>query len=223
MLRAVIFDMDGLLVDSEAIAAQAMDDFLARYGFARRPEIHSQLLGRRLTDALHIVKEGYAMPEPVDDLIAIYAGMRLAALSGRVRPMPGALEIVAFAREAGLRIAVASSGMREHVTLSLAETGLAGRFDAEVTGEEVRQGKPAPDLFLRAAELLGVAPADAVVFEDAPNGVAAAVAAGIWVAAIPERHGGPVEFPVPPDVTLPDLHAAIGWLRTLGAGAAIPS
>jgi len=221
MIEAFIFDMDGLLVDSEPLAAKAMDDFLRRYGFDRRAEIHEQLLGRRLPEALAIVKAGYEMEDPLEELIARYGEMRLAALRG-VAPMPGAAEIIAFGRAAGMKLALATSGMRTHADLSLAETGLAGLFDAEVTGDEVTKGKPAPDLFLLAAERLGVDPAACIVFEDAPAGVMAAKAAEMRVVAVPSEINREHVLTHDPALVAPDLHAAIPWLREQGVGIVPP-
>ena len=218
MIQALIFDMDGLLVDSEPLAARAMDEFLTSYGLQRRDEVLSQLLGRRLPEAIAIVRDAYALQHPLEALIEQYGEMRLAALRGAVRLMPGALEVIEFGRAAGLAIALATSGMRTHAAVSLAETGLRGMFDAEVTGDEVERGKPAPDLFLLAAERIGVEPAGCVVFEDAPNGVIAAKAAGMRVAAVPAA-GHTTAFPEAPDVVLGSLLEAPAWLATLGVTA----
>ena len=130
-----------------------------------------------------------------------------------VTAMPGAREIVAFGREQNLPMALATSGMRAHADISLAETGLAGNFDVEVTGDEVQRGKPAPDLFLLAAERLGVSPETAVVFEDSPLGVEAAVAAGMAVIAIEGGRTVLPPFPVAPDLLVPTLIDALAWLR----------
>ncbi len=216
MIEALIFDMDGLLIDSEVLAATAMDQFLARYGLARDPEIHKQLLGRRLPEAIAIVRDAYSLDRPLEALIEEYGEMRVAALRGAVRAMPGAREIIAFGRAAELKIALATSGMRAHATISLEETGLTGLFDVEATGDEVERGKPEPDLFLRAAEKLGVDPANCVVFEDAPNGVVAARRAGMLVAAVPNATSMMHVFPVAADIVLPDLFAAPGWLARQG-------
>lgn len=223
MIRALIFDMDGLLVDSEPLAARAMDEFLTLHGLARRDEVMVQLLGRRLPEAIAIVRDAYALTHPLDALIEQYGAMRLAALRGAVRLLPGAVEAIEFGRAAGLSIALATSGMRAHAAVSLAETGLRGMFDAEVTGDEVQRGKPAPDLFLLAAERIGVDSAECVVFEDAPNGVIAAKAAGMRVAAVPAT-GHATAFPEAPDVVLGSLLEAPAWLATLGVVApATPS
>ncbi|MCA9858865.1 MAG: HAD hydrolase-like protein, partial [Thermomicrobiales bacterium] len=116
--RALIFDMDGLLVDSEGLAAEAMDRLLAEYRLERDPDIQPRLLGRRLVEALAIVRDGYGIDDELDVLIARYSFLRTEALRGSVRPMPGALEIVERARLAGYPLALATSGMRIHVDVS---------------------------------------------------------------------------------------------------------
>jgi HAD superfamily hydrolase (TIGR01509 family) len=215
-IKALIFDMDGLLVDSEPLAEVAMVDFLRRYGHERRAEVMGKLLGRRLPEAVAIVAEAYELPGPVDALILEYDTMRLDALRGRIQPMPGAHEIIAFAKQAGLKLALATSGQRSHADVSLAETGLAGSFAAEATGDDVERGKPAPDLFLLAAKRIGVEPARCVVLEDAPPGIAAADAAGMRSICVPNVKSKRLPFPVVPTVTVPDLAAAIPWLKAHG-------
>jgi HAD superfamily hydrolase (TIGR01509 family) len=215
-IKALIFDMDGLLVDTEHLAYQAMDAFLAKHQVERRQDIHDQMLGRRLPEAIAIVKEGYGLDHPLADLITDYTIMRRDTLIGNVRAMPGAREAVQFGHDAGLRVGLASSGLRDQVTLSLNEAGLQGLFEVEVTGDDVVRGKPAPDLFLKAAEELGINPEHCVVFEDAPAGIAAAVNAGMRAVAVPNDHSKLMEFPIPADTVLDSLHDAIPWLKSHG-------
>lgn len=211
-IEALIFDMDGLLVDSEGLAAVAMDRLLDSRGLVRRPDVHEKLLGRRLVEALAIVRDGYEIDEETDVLIAQYAVLRTEALRGAVQAMPGAHDIVARARRAGLPVALATSGMRVHVDISLGETGLAGRFDSETTGDDVNRGKPAPDLFLLAASRIGVAPGAAIVLEDSPLGVEAATNAGMRVIGVLGHPGRAASFPVAPTVLVQDLYEAADWL-----------
>lgn len=211
-VEALIFDMDGLLVDSEGLAAVAMDRLLESRGLERRPDVHEKLLGRRLVEALAIVRDGYEIDEETDVLIAQYAILRTEALRGSVQAMPGALEILDRARLAGLPVALATSGMRIHVDISLGETGLAGRFDSETTGDEVSRGKPAPDLFLLAAERIGIAPEAVVVLEDSPLGVEAAKNAGMRVIGVLGHPGREASFPAEPTVLVQDLFEAADWL-----------
>lgn len=204
--------MDGLLVDSEGLASIAMDRLLDGRGLPRRPDVHEKLLGRRLVEALAIVRDGYEIDDELDALVTQYAALRTEALRGSVRPMPGALEIVERARLAGLTIALATSGMRIHVDISLGETGLAGRFDSETTGDEVGRGKPAPDLFLMAAERIGMTPDDVIVLEDSPLGVEAAINAGMRVIAVIGHPDRQAAFPVEPTAVVQNLYEAASWL-----------
>ncbi|MGD9710673.1 MAG: HAD family hydrolase [Thermomicrobiales bacterium] len=207
-LRAVIFDLDGLLVDSEPLAAKAMATFLASYGIAVNPATQRRMLGRRLSEAMAIAREAYALPAPLERLTEQYSEARKAALRGSVTAMPGAAEILRTLREAGIPIALATSGMRSHADISLAETGLAELFDVEVTGDDVTRGKPAPDLFLLTAERLGVEPSHAVVLEDSPLGVAAAIAAGMRVIAVQKSGDSMPRFDITPTWQVPTLDEA---------------
>ena len=215
-IEGLVFDMDGLLVDSEPLAERALVELLRRHGREWRPGTLQAALGRRLPEAVAVLADVYGLDRPIDSLVAEFDDLRYDALVGNVRPMPGAVALVEFARASGLRLSLATSGTRRHVDLSLAEAGLADRFDAETTGDEVAHGKPAPDIFLLAAERIGVPSARCVVLEDAPSGLAAAAAAGmrrIWVPNAVSRNLTPDE---PPTVTLPNLGAAVGWLREQG-------
>lgn len=212
-IAALIFDLDGLLVDSEPIAAAAMERFLASFGAVPSEDIQRQMLGRRLSEAIAISQQGYGLPGSVTELADHYGQMRLDALRGTVQAMPGAREIIAFGRRHGLAIGLATSGMRTHADLSLQETGLAGLFDAEVTGDDVSRGKPAPDLFQLAAERLNVEPGKTVVLEDSPLGVEAGIAAGMRVIAVQGHRMELPEFPEAPTAIVPTLHEAIVWLQ----------
>jgi len=210
--------MDGLLVDSEPVAAAALDRFLRQHGHEPRPGTMERTLGRRLPEAMAVIAEAYGLTLPLAELTRTYDDLRLAALRGNLRPMPGAAALITFARETGLRLALATSNLRAHVDLSLVETDLAGLFDAEATGDEVERGKPEPDIFLLAAARLGVEPAACVVLEDAPAGIAAAAAAGMRSILVPHAASRDLPFPVAPDAVLPDLATAIPWLRARGVG-----
>jgi len=210
---AVIFDLDGLLVDSEPLAANAMKGFLAGYGIEPDPMIQSRMLGRRLSEAIAIAREVYRLPAELEVLSEEYSIARMAALRGSVRAFPGAAEILQSVRAAGIPMALATSGMRSHADISLTETGLAGRFDIEVTGDDVTRGKPAPDLFLLAATRLGVEPAGAVVLEDSALGVAAALAAGMRVIAVQNGRETMPQFATQPTEQVKTLDEARVWLE----------
>ena len=218
-IRALIFDMDGLLIDSEPVAEAALEQFLRQHGHELRPGTMERTLGRRLPEAMVVIAEAYGLTVPLEELTRTYDRLRLAALRGNLRPMPGAAALLTFARAAGLKLALATSSLRTHADLSLVETRLAGLFDAEATGDEVERGKPEPDIFLLAAQRLQELPRSCVVLEDAPAGLAAAAAAGmrrIWVPNVKTRA---LPLPVQVDATLPDLEAVIPWLQGQGVDA----
>lgn len=221
-VSALIFDMDGLLVDSEPFAEAAMRSFLQRYGHVLSDEVSVRLLGRRVPEAIQIVSEHYGLVEDAAELVTLYNEIRLAAIRGNLRPLPGAPEIIAFGRDNGLRLALATSNTREHVDLSLTEAALANLFDAEATGEEVERGKPEPDIFLLAATRLGVEPAACVVLEDSAAGIAAGKAAGMRTIWIPQSRSDGLQAAPEPDARLDDLLQAISWLQGQGVGAAAP-
>jgi beta-phosphoglucomutase-like phosphatase (HAD superfamily) len=136
--------------------------------------------------------------------------------------MPGAREAIDRCRDLGLKIGLATSAIRAHADRTLGETGLSGLFDAQATGDEVARGKPEPDLFLLAASRLGASPASCVVFEDAPNGVAASIAAGMQVIAVPNASTEGLDFPIPPTRRAKSLAAGVEQLVELMSAAGSP-
>lgn len=212
-IDALIFDMDGTLVDSEPYAERAWEDFLREHGHELHDRVLGRMFGLRLLEGAAVVKEAYGLDLTVEAIAEMQDELRLAALKGNLEAMPGAGALIAFTRAAGLRLALATSSLRHHADLSLAETELAGLFDAEVTGDEVRHGKPAPDIFLLASDRLGVGPERCVVFEDSPAGVAAALAANMRCLWVPSGKTTGLPAEQLPTATLPDLGATIPWLE----------
>jgi HAD superfamily hydrolase (TIGR01509 family) len=222
-IAALVLDMDGLLVDSETVSGEALRLFLLGHGHEMLASTLEGALGRRLPEAVALMAEAYDLQGPLDELVVAYGAMRLEALRGNVVAMPGAVSLLDWAAANGLPRALATSSFRGHAEVSLAEAALQGRFDVEVTGDEVQLGKPAPDLFLLAAEKLGVPPETCVVFEDAPAGLEAAARAGMRRVWVPNAHTRHLAPPVPVDATLESLEDAIGWLKTQGVGRARPA
>ncbi|MCX6997206.1 MAG: HAD-IA family hydrolase [Kiritimatiellaeota bacterium] len=178
--RGIIFDMDGVLCDSEPLIAEAAGRmFREKYGAPVQPEDFQPFIGTGEARFLGGVAEKYGVRlEPAADKARTYA-IYLELIRGRLRPLPGALDFVADSRARGLRLAVATSADRVKLDGNLREIGLSPTlFDALVTGSEVPRKKPHPDIFLRAAEKLGLPPADCLVVEDAPSGLQAGRAAG---------------------------------------------
>jgi len=175
---AVVFDLDGVLVDSEAIWAAAEEATVTRLGGEYTPELRAALHGRGARDGGWIVAEllrrddGDAIGNEVLD-------HALAALEREARPVDGADELVADLR-GRIPIAVCSNSSRDLVETALRGAGL-GAFDAIVAAEDVAQAKPAPDPYVEACRRLGVPPGRAAAVEDSPAGVASAKAAGMLV------------------------------------------
>ncbi len=171
-----VFDCDGTLVDSEPLAAEAWRRALAPYGYAVTDEDLANTVGipyarthAYLAERAEIPAAAALWPELSRELYAL--------LDAELTPFDDALDAVAELRRQGVRIAVASSSPRERLDRTLARAGL--EFAITIAGDEVEHGKPAPDMFLLAAERLGLEPERCVVIEDSPPGVAAGKAAGM--------------------------------------------
>lgn len=210
---ALIFDMDGLLIDSEPVSERALTEFLGRRRLDLDPDMNALLLGKRLPDAILIIKDWYDLEGDQADLLNELSETRLDALRRGIPVMDGAIDILEWAKGIGIPRALATSSRRTHADVALEVTGLKGYFTIEATGDEVQHGKPAPDLFLLAASRLGVAPAESLVFEDAPAGVAAAKAAGMQVVWVPNAHTRDLEMPAQPDHTASSLFEPLAWLE----------
>jgi HAD superfamily hydrolase (TIGR01509 family) len=178
----VIFDCDGTLVDSEPLAGEAWRQTLEPYGYAISAEDAATVVGRSYSFThAYLAERVVGLPEAG----VLWPQMReilFGLLDTRLEPFADAVKCVADLRVRGIALAVASSSVRERLDRTLARAGFA--FEVSVAGDEVEHGKPAPDLFLIAAERLGVAPARCVVVEDSPPGVAAGRAAGMPTLAI---------------------------------------
>jgi len=179
-MQGVIFDMDGVLCDSEPfICAAAMRMFAERHGARVTPADFIPFVGAGENRYLGGVAEKYGLKLSLrTDKKRTYA-IYLEVIRGRLRPLPGVHNFIARCRRLGRRLAVATSADRVKLLGNLREIGLpADRFDATVNGLEVRHKKPHPEIFLLAARRLRVAPAACIVVEDSPNGIRAGRAAG---------------------------------------------
>jgi HAD superfamily hydrolase (TIGR01509 family) len=176
----VIFDCDGVLVDSERLSIGLDAIFLERLGWPMsESEIVERFVGR--TDASMRAEIEAHLGRDIGTEWDAFAERYVAAFAAELEPVEGAGEAVDAIQATGVATCVASSGDHAKIRRNLAKTGLLERFDGRIfSGDDVEHGKPAPDLFLHAAAVMGVKPAWCAVVEDSGHGVAAARAAGIW-------------------------------------------
>ncbi|RIK47119.1 MAG: HAD family phosphatase [Chloroflexi bacterium] len=214
-IRAVVFDLDGLLVDSEPLQLAAWDRYLERFGVALTPDLLDRMLGLRLVDSAKVIVESLDLPVTAEVVMRDRDAIFLASAQGAIRAMPGATALIAGLRERKVRLGLATSGHRRYVDLALESAGLRGAFDIEVTGEHVERGKPAPDAYLVAARLLNLPPGRCLALEDAPNGVLSAVSAGMRCIVVPGHVPDAPEFALA-DATVSSLDAVLGALIARG-------
>lgn len=186
--EAVIFDMDGVLVDSEPFGFEALRRVMARYGLPYGEDENAEFLGRTTLDCCHILRARHGLTESAETLADWYVEGMLEQIARGPIPMAGVPDVLRQIRAAGYRMALASSAEVRVIDANLAALGLRPLFEAVVSGTQVARGKPAPDVFLAAAERLGARPAACLVVEDSRNGLLAAKAAGMRCAVVPCSH-----------------------------------
>lgn len=208
--RAIIFDIDGTLVDNMALHAEAFSVFAERHGLPPlTPEDRARLDGRRNSEIFPILLKRDVPREEWQAYEAEKEGLYRELSRGRLAPMKGLLRLLAHYRELGLPMALATSAPEPNVVHTLHEIGLAGEFQIIVRGDQVGRGKPAPDVFIAAADRLAVEAAHCLVFEDAPMGVVAAQAAGMPVVALTTSFSAAhfASLQPPPSATYADFDA----------------
>lgn len=188
MIKAVIFDLDGLMVDSEPVHFKAYEKALSELG-KKLPEhdYAEYYVGISDHDAAQDMVKRYNLPISADELLVRKAQVFAQLLPGNVVPQKGLFDLLHDLRAHGYKTAVASGAMLPDIKQIIASLNLQDSFDALCSADSVQHGKPAPDLFLLAARTLDVPPQNCLVLEDAPAGVQAAKSAGMKCYAIPSR------------------------------------
>ena len=196
-----LFDLDGLLLDTEPIHAQAWSEAIHHFGGKANEELLLSLRGRNKYDNAKAVIESLKLPITSDELLAEQQP-RARARVASAQPMPGAIELVERCRVLEIPMAIATSSGKEAATIKLEPHGWLEPVMVRVCGDDpkIKAGKPAPDLFLEAARRLGVAPEQCWAFEDAVAGAEAALAAGCRVFVVPAPGLGAHHYPA--EVTL---------------------
>jgi HAD superfamily hydrolase (TIGR01509 family) len=220
IVRAVIFDLDGLLADSEPWWNQIDAKLLAEYGVTYRGEYHRNVLGVSYRLAIEFYKNAFHISAPVEELMRRRAEIATEFFANRVGLFPSAKVTLERLREMKLYLAVATSSVSASARPFLERTGIRRLFDVIITGDEIERGKPHPDIYLLTAEKLQMDIDSCLVIEDALAGIAAAKAAKMRVAAIPDtRFVDPREYTKEADYVLRDLSEIPALLDRVNAAA----
>jgi HAD superfamily hydrolase (TIGR01509 family) len=205
-VKGVVFDCDGTLVDSERLSFQAWREVLAGHGYVLRDDDIEATRGRSYPHVHAYFAERASIPD-ADAFWPLHSGRLYELLETDLEVFADAVEAARDLKERGVPIAIATGSRRERLDATLRAAGLEGLFDVTVAADEVARAKPAPDLFLAAAERLGVAPGSCVAVEDSPSGVEAALAAGLRVVAVAREPSHRAALTC--DVVVDELTAAV--------------
>ena len=192
MIDAVVFDLDGVLIQSEEVWDAVREAYVRERGGRYDDEVQRAMMGMSSTEWSRYLHEAAGIPDEPDEINAEVVRRMLAAYRDHLPLIPGAVEAV---RRLAARfpVGLASSSNRELIDTVLEVAGLAQHFTATVSSEEVARGKPAPDVYLEAARRLGVAPERCAAVEDSHGGIRSAKSAGMRVVAIPNSSYPPDE------------------------------
>ncbi len=187
-IRGVVFDLDGLMFNTEEVFHKAGDELLKRRGHRMTRELLSRMMGRRARESFALMIAELQLAETVEELLAESERIYCDRLETELAPMPGLFELLAELESRGLPKGVATSSSRAYLEGILTRFALQDRFAFTLTAEDVSQGKPHPEIYQTAAERLQLAAAELLVFEDSETGSRAAAAAGAFVVAVPHDY-----------------------------------
>jgi beta-phosphoglucomutase family hydrolase len=211
---AVIFDLDGVILDTEGISYDAWRRAVADFGAVLEDDVYHKIVGLRIEDIEEILHSSFGADFPIHQ-----AGKRRSQYIREhiaehgVKLKPGVRELLDFLDKAKFARAIATSSSRLFAMRKLARSNLADRFNTVICGDDVQNGKPAPDIFLEAAKRSDTAPEQCLVFEDSENGVRAAHAARMTVIIIPDMKQPSEQITQLACRVLPSLREVIPFLQ----------
>ena len=193
-IRAVVFDLDGLMLNTEDVFELAGRQLLERRGLEMTDHIRHSMLGRRPVDAFNALKSLTGMQDRIEDLMQETKELFESIAENSLATMPGLHRVLELIESRELPRAVATSSPRSYMTHLLQRFELLHRFHFTLTAEDVTHGKPHPEIYLMAARMLNVLPGEMLVLEDSETGTRAAAAAGAFVVSVPNRHTAVGDF-----------------------------
>jgi len=186
-IKAVIFDLDGTLVDSMWMWKQIDIEFLERYGFECPEELQRDVEGMSFTETAQYFKQRFHLKETIEEIKDIWVQMSIDKYRFEVPLKKGVREYLNHIKSRGIKAGIATSNGREMVDAVIGSLDIGNYFGVITTACEVAAGKPAPDIYLKVADTLGADPKDCLVFEDVPAGILAGKAAGMTVCAVDDE------------------------------------
>ncbi len=194
MINAVIFDMDGVMIDSEPLWEKTERILLARRSIDYSPDYRDKIVGLNQRDSGRLLVDTFDLDETVDDIINERISILTSIYEEELELIPALVPLLEQLAREGYRLAVASSSPLRVVTFVLDMFSLHNHFLTVVSGDSVGNGKPHPDIYLHTADMLGVVPAECVAIEDSINGLRSAKGAGMYCIAIPDKRLTPEQF-----------------------------
>lgn len=193
-IRAVVFDMDGLMFNTEDLYDEVGTELLARRGHAFTTELKHQIMGLPGPRAFEVIRQTCDLADSVERLQTESDAIFLDLLPSRIQMLPGLAELLTLIEQRGLPKAIATSSHLAFARQALGFFDLEPRFQFILSGDQIERGKPEPDIYLEACRRLDVSPAETLVLEDSWNGSLAAAAAGTWLVVVPTHHSAHFEF-----------------------------
>lgn len=192
-IKAVLFDLDGTLVDSMWIWKDIDIEYLGRFGITLPNDLQSCIEGMSFTETAVYMKERFAIPDSIEIMKEQWNQMAWQKYTQEVPLKKGALEFLEYCRSHHIKLGIATSNSKELVTAVLEALHIQNYFDCVVTGCEVNKGKPAPDIYLKAASKCNVLPEKCLVFEDIIAGITAGKTAGMRVCAVEDDYSASMQ------------------------------